>query len=150
MADYFNHRIQIFNSNGQVIGKLGSVREGSGQMNNPIGVGVLSNGNIIVAEDSGSRLQIFDSQGNSVRIVGAGQFSGPRHLFVDSDDNVLVADPYNRRIQVFHQNGNHIKSIGTGQILKPLGFFFFFSFLSTSKQRERLIRVPEVEQRCQS
>jgi len=40
---------------------------------NPIGVGLLSNGNIVVAENGGNRLQIFDYQGNCVRIVGAGR-----------------------------------------------------------------------------
>ena len=90
-------------------------------MNCPIGIGLLSNENIVVAEESGNRLQIFDSGGNFIRIVGAGQVKNPWHLFVDSDDNILVADQDNKRIQVFHQNGNHVKSIGTGQISYPLG-----------------------------
>ena len=75
----------------------------------------------MVSEYSGNRLQIFDSQGNFVSIVGAGQFLNPYHLFVDSDDNILVADCSNIRIQVFHQNGNHIKLIGTGQLSNPAG-----------------------------
>ena len=61
-------------------------------MNGPVGVGLLSNGNIVVAEWEGDRLQIFDFEGNFVRIVGAGQVHWPRHLFVDSDENILVAD----------------------------------------------------------
>ena len=69
----------------------------------------------------GNRLQIFDSQGNFVRIVGAGQVKNPEHLFVDSDDNILVADEGNKCLQVFQHNGNHIKSIGTGQKLEPRG-----------------------------
>jgi len=75
----------------------------------------------VVSEWDGNRLQIFDSLGNFVRIVGAGQVKSPYHLFVDSDDNILVADYGNQRIQVFHQNGNHVKTIGTGQISSPLG-----------------------------
>ena len=72
-----------------------------------------------MSENDNNRLQILDSQGNFVRIVG--QVATPLHLFVDSDDNILVADYNNNRIQVFHQNGNHIKSIETGQISHPLG-----------------------------
>ena len=75
----------------------------------------------MVSEQNGNRLQIFDFEGNFVRIVGAGQLKNPEHLFVDSDDNVLVADFNNNRIQVLHQNGNLIKSIGTGQISNPRG-----------------------------
>jgi len=91
-------------------------------LEDPFGVGVLSNGNIVVSEREGKRLQIFDSQGNFVRVLGAGQVKNPRHLFVDSGDNILVAE-YAKKgcIQVFHQNGNHIKSFGTGQISFPLG-----------------------------
>ena len=75
----------------------------------------------ILCEWDGNRLQIFDSQGNFVRIVGAEQVKDPFHLFVDSDHNILVADFSNNRIQVFHQNGNHVKTIGIGKILNPLG-----------------------------
>jgi len=38
----------------------------------------------VVADNGGDRLQIFDYEGNFVRIVGAGQVKGPYHLFVDS------------------------------------------------------------------
>jgi len=75
----------------------------------------------MASENGGNRLQIFDFEGNFVRIVGAGQFSSTYHLFVDSDDNILVADTGNNRIQVFHQNGNHIKTIGTGHLSHPGG-----------------------------
>ena len=118
-------------------------------MDSPSGVGILSNGNIVVAEWSGNRLQIFDSLGNFVRIVGAGEVLEPQHLFVDADDNILVADSGNHRIQVFNQNGDHIKTIGAGELSYPNGvcmdgkgkiiasdcgsgqgiFIFFFFFL---------------------
>ena len=90
-------------------------------MQDPIGVGLLSNENIVVAEHHGNRLQIFYSQGNFRRVVGAGQVTNPEHLFVDSDDNILVADYGNNCIQVFNQNGNHVKTIGTGEKSCPVG-----------------------------
>jgi len=90
-------------------------------MKNPLGVGLLSNQNIVVAENDGNRLQIFDSQGTFVRIIGAGQVKDPYHLFVDSDDHILVAAAGNNRIQVFYQNGDHIKTIGSGQNFDPRG-----------------------------
>ena len=101
VPDQGNHRIQICNSQGQLVRKFGSKGAGNGQLNSPVGVGLLSNGNIVVSECDGNRLQIFDSQGKFVRIVGAGQFKYPIHLFVDSDDNILVADQDNKCIQVF-------------------------------------------------
>jgi len=105
----------------QFIRKFGLKGDGNGQMKDPCGVGLLSNGNIVVAEWGGNKLQIFDFEGNYVRIAGAGQVRSPCHLFVDSDDNRLVADSGNECIRVFNQNGDHIKTIGTGQISRPLG-----------------------------
>ena len=49
--------------------KFGSKGEGNGQMKNPIGVGLLSNENVVVSENRAIRLQIFDHQGKFVRIV---------------------------------------------------------------------------------
>jgi len=51
-------------------------------MNSPWGVGLLSNGDIVVSEFGRKRLQIFE--GNFIRIMGAGQLANPLHLFVDS------------------------------------------------------------------
>ena len=59
VADYGNHRIQIFNSQGQFVRRFGSEGAGNGQMNSPNGVGLLSNGNIVVCEQGGNRLQIL-------------------------------------------------------------------------------------------
>jgi len=72
VSDTENNRIQIFNSQGQFVRKFGSYGERNGELKNPWGVGLLSNGNMVMSEDDGNR-QIFDSQGNFVRIVGAGQ-----------------------------------------------------------------------------
>jgi len=121
VADVNKDRIQIFNSQGQFMRKFGSIGSENGQIKNLLGIGLLSNGNIVVAENMGHLLPIFDPLGKFVRVVGAGQVKNPWHLFVDSDDNILVADAGNNRIQVFHQNGNHIKSIGTGQMSYPRG-----------------------------
>jgi len=90
-------------------------------MKGPIGVGLLSNGNIVVGEFGGKRLQIFDSQGKFVRVVGDRKVNDPYHLFVDSDDHILVTDAGNNRIQVFHQNGHHIKIIGSRENFYPRG-----------------------------
>ena len=70
VADNRNHRIQIFNSQGQFVRKFGSEGYENGLMNFPTGVGLLSNGNMVVGENGNplifvntyNRLQILDSQ----------------------------------------------------------------------------------------
>jgi len=106
VADAWNHRIQIFDEKWRAEESLGRWS--------------FVEWDIVVSEDDGNKLQIFDSEGIFVRIVGAGRVKDPGHLIVDSDDNILVADYGNRRIQLFDQNGKHIKTIGTGQIHDPL------------------------------
>jgi len=105
VVELSNDRVSVFNSNRQFLRKFGSSGNGNGQLNYPIGIDLLSTGNIVVADHNNSRVSIFDSQGNFVRHIGAGQLSGPYYLFVDSDDNILVAD-CGGRIQVFKADGS--------------------------------------------
>jgi len=113
VAEYSNHRVSVFNSNGQFLRKFGSKGNGNGQLSGPYGLGLLSNGNIAVCECNNLRFSIFDSQGNFVRHICAGQLSNPWHLFVDSDDNILVAndDASTNPIRVFKSDGTLVKSI---------------------------------------
>ena len=60
--------------------KFGSEGEGNGQFN-PLGVGVLANGNVVVGDYLRAKCQIFDSVGNFVREFGAGILIFPNHLF---------------------------------------------------------------------
>jgi len=96
--------------------KFGSEKEGNGQFN-PLGVGVLANGNVVVGDYLRAKCQIFDSVGNFVSVFGAGILFSPNHLFVDSDDNILVAS--GKSIEVFNSDGTHLKTIGRDVISSP-------------------------------
>ena len=104
--------MSVFNSNGQFLRKFGSSGNGNGQLSSPCGIGLLSNGNIVVCENRNGRVSIFDSQGNFIRHICAGQLSDPTHLFVDSDDNILVANYSSTNpIRVFKSDGTPVKNI---------------------------------------
>jgi len=98
VADYWNHRVQKFTSDGQFITKWGSAGSSDGQFDRPADVAVDSNGNVYVADYGNNRVQKFTS---------AGQFltnwtsSGAKYLAVDGNGNVYVADYENNRIQEF-------------------------------------------------
>jgi len=105
--------VSVFNSNGEFLRKFGSSGNGNGQLSSPCGIGLLSNGNIVVCENRNGRVSIFDSQGNFIRHICVGQLSNPCHLFVDSDDNILVAnaDTSTNQIRVFKADGTLVKNI---------------------------------------
>jgi DNA-binding beta-propeller fold protein YncE len=59
-----------------------------------------------VCEFGNSRVQIFDSGGGSLEILGGagaapGQFNNPWGLALDSKGNLYVADSRNHRVQKF-------------------------------------------------
>ena len=77
MADRDNHRLQVFDSSGNFLRKFGSEGTGNGQLKEPIGIGLLSNENIVVSEWGNHRLQIFTPQGQFVSLIGVGMLKDP-------------------------------------------------------------------------
>jgi len=131
VGDYSNHRIQIFDSEGNFIFTFGSKGNGHGELSYPFGITTNSKGNIIVSDCHNNRIQIFDSQGNFLLTFGSrgngdGQFNSPRDVRVDLNDNIYVCDSNNNRIQVFNSEGRLILMFGSkgndfGQFNSPMG-----------------------------
>ena len=110
---------------------------GNGQLNGPIGVAVdTANGsNVLVADSSNNRVEVFSAAGAFIRTIGSGpgsgngQFSVPYGVAIDTANgsNVLVADRDNNRIEVFSAAGSFIRTIGSGpgsgngQLSFPIG-----------------------------
>lgn len=89
-----------------------------GELNNPSGVAIDSQGNVYVSDTFNHRVQKFDSSGNFVMKfgeygMGDGQFSSNSGITVDSLGNIYVADSSNNRIQKFDSTGNFILKFGT-------------------------------------
>jgi DNA-binding beta-propeller fold protein YncE len=105
----FNHRVQIFNSDGVFQSAFGSFGSGNGQFSDPFGIALDSGGNIYVADTGNNRVQVFNSDGVFLSTFGSegtgnGQFSNPIGIAVDSGGNIYVADTGNNRVQVFSQD----------------------------------------------
>ena len=136
VADFYNDRIQKFNSAGTFITKWGTSGTGNGQFKYPSGVATDSSDHIYVAdgtyEGSGNhRIQKFGSDGTFLLKWGSygsddGQFNSSTSVAVDPSDNVYVADRGNNRIQKFSSNGTFLLkwgSIGSGNghFIQPKG-----------------------------
>ena len=123
VADYSNHRIQKFTSDGEFIASVGSHGDSPLQFNYPQGVGYnKANGKKIFS--TFDKVQVlnqnltfhatFGKQG-----IGDGKFNVPVGISPDSAGNVLVADRNNNRIQVFTADGKFIYKLGN--IKRPRG-----------------------------
>lgn len=118
VADTLNHRIQVFDENGNFIGNWGNEGALDGQFSFPYGITVDNNLNVYVADTGNHRIQKFDQNGVFLAKwggfgTGDGQFHLPMGLETNSLGNVYVADSYNNRIQVFDPAGNFIGKWGS-------------------------------------
>jgi len=59
VADYSNHRVQVFRSDGEYVGEFGSFGKQSGSFNNPASVAISGTGELYVVDKGNRRVQIF-------------------------------------------------------------------------------------------
>lgn len=95
----------------QYITQWGTLGSGNSEFNYPVDIAIDSVSNIYVTDLFNSRVQKFDSLGNTITRWGAmgtgpAQFVGVSGIQADKNDNILVADA--GRIQVFDVLGNTI------------------------------------------
>jgi hypothetical protein len=133
VADMFNHRVQIFNSDGSYYTTLGdgdcNPDDGIGHTEfcEPQGVAIGPGNAIYVADTGNHRVQIFNSDGSYYTTLGTpgepgddnDHFAGPVGVTVDSS-NIYVADTGNRRVQIFDSNLAYKMTLG------PTGDGYFF------------------------
>lgn len=136
VADSGNHRIQVFDANGQFLYGWGSNGANPGQFNEPWGIAV-DESFVYVADTWNHRLQKFSLTGEFVQMIGqsgtaqdtggqGGFFFGPRAITLLPDNQLAVTDTGNHRIQLFDRDGNFLRIVGSqgallGQFLEPVG-----------------------------
>ncbi len=119
VADTWNHRIQVFSSDGVYLRGWGSFFDAQddpaqaaaneGLFYGPRGL-AFHNGEVYVTDTGNERVQVFTPDGTFVRMWGtAGSEDGnllePVGIAVTSDGTILVADSHNARIARFSSDG---------------------------------------------
>ena len=117
ITDEHLHRITIFDSQGNFLGKWGEHGSGNGQLNGPAGIAFDSADDAYVVDQHNHRVQKFSSDGRFIAAFGEngdhdGQFNQPWGVALDSRDNVYVADWRNDRIQKFTADGQFLAKFG--------------------------------------
>lgn len=115
VAEQINHRVQVFDPDGNFLYKFITRGVGDAQANSLPGVAIDADDNIIVVADNPSNLQAFDSSANFLFRYGSlgcthdvnvllGKFCHPLGVESDGKGNILVADTDNNRVQVLKGN----------------------------------------------
>jgi outer membrane protein assembly factor BamB len=116
VADGFNSRVQVFDTNYQFLRAWGSAGPGEGQFNRPNDI-LVANDRVYVSDFGNSRVQIFTLDGKFVSQFGSfgsddGQFSGPADLAANPDGNIYVGEVVGARIQRFSADGDYLGPFG--------------------------------------
>lgn len=111
VADTWNGRIQVFDSNGTFLRKWGYFNTTNGELGDamalfgPRGIAIDLAGNVLVADTGNKRILQYDANGTLIQQVGGGgvvggRFEEPTGVAVSPvDGSIWVADTWNRRIQ---------------------------------------------------
>ncbi|EZA62464.1 RING finger protein nhl-1 [Ooceraea biroi] len=82
VADSGNHKIKIFDHDGQILQSIGAVGTAKGLFRSPEVLRIDKKGNIIVGDAGNGRVQIFSSDGEFLRVLGAKQTRGHKFGWV--------------------------------------------------------------------
>ncbi|XP_064641734.1 E3 ubiquitin-protein ligase TRIM71-like [Lineus longissimus] len=96
---------------------FGGEGELEGRLCRPWGVCCDKDGNIIIADRSNNRVQIFTSRGKFMHQFGSpgsrnGQFDRPAGVEIDAKNRIVVADKDNHRVQIFTFEGVFLLKFG--------------------------------------
>jgi len=120
VSDMGNHRIQIFERNGEFCRQVGVRGEDPGQLMYPYGIAVDPQDNIYVCDLGNHRVQKYNSEGRYLKQIGHGKgendgcFMQPRSVAVDTKTGcVSIVDTALHRVQIFTSEGAFVNKFGT-------------------------------------
>ncbi|XP_058808860.1 E3 ubiquitin-protein ligase TRIM71-like [Phymastichus coffea] len=106
-----------YSSIGEALLTIHEHSDSEGSLCRPWGVACDRDGNIVIADRSNDRIQIFSRLGKFVRRFGCRgsgrvQFDRPAGIAVDARRRIVVADKDNHRIQVLTMTGDFVIAFG--------------------------------------
>ena len=147
VADEFNHRVQVFDSNGTFLKYFGHQGKNAGEFSHPFGIAIDKDRNIFVADYGNHRVQILSWEGRHLGSFGGqgsldSQLSHPFGLSLDSTGNVIVADAGNKLIKIFTPDGRFVMKIGgEGSFSSPVHCVQSGEYFIVSDKNEHCIKV---------
>jgi len=125
VADTGNHRVQVFDGEGQW---LQTWSGGDRAFVEPLAIAMDSRGDVLVLDSHTNWIQRFDAEGHYLGRLGgpSAGFFRARELAVDGQDNVYVADTGFSHIIKYSPDGIQLKVLGArgsgeGKLTEPVG-----------------------------
>ena len=115
VSDGKNNRIQVFDSNGTYLRKIGFA---GSQYFDPTGLLVDEAGNHYVADGMGNRILKWDENATPLSIIATegsaeGSVREPRQISFDPLGRIYIVERNNNRVSVFERNGTFVLSFGS-------------------------------------
>ncbi|KAI6654186.1 hypothetical protein LOD99_3030 [Oopsacas minuta] len=119
VANYSNHRVEIFSDTGEYLNQLGG-----GQLSYPWGIAIHRENVYVSCLGDHTVTQFTLTDMSVVRKIGGrgsnnGQFNNHRQLTTDPIGHVFIADTRNNRISVHDTDLNHLRNITHQSMTKP-------------------------------
>ena len=112
VAERGNHRVQGFSERGKYLSHFGGQGSLDHQLNNPRGLSIDSDGNILVADYDNKLIKIFSAGGQFVSKIGnEGDFAEPFHC-IQHDNYLIVSDSGDHSVKFFDRKGNFLYKFG--------------------------------------
>ena len=117
VAELWNHRVSVFNSDGTHLRSFGREGKNNGEFNQPSGIAFDSLGNIVGTDCKNDRVQVFDRNGTFLRKFGEygsldHQLHNPEGLSINDNGDIIVADKGNKLIKIFSSKGKYLRKFG--------------------------------------
>jgi DNA-binding beta-propeller fold protein YncE len=117
VVEYYQHRVNIFDPGGAVIGRFGAKGNGRGRFAGPMDIAVDGEGNRFVVDRDGKSVQKFDKNGVFVATIGAksggpGAFSRPWAIAIGPDGNLYITDHSKNAVLKYTPKGRFLMAFG--------------------------------------
>ena len=116
VTDTGNHRLQIYDRDGNFVNTVGSLGTAPGQLNEPVGL-AFGEGSLFLADTWNARIQRFTPD-----LIPIGEWSvdgwegqsteNKPYLAVDAEGRVYATDPENFRVLIFAADGTYLARFG--------------------------------------
>lgn len=119
---YKNTRVVKFSAAGQFEFQWGSKGRGEGEFNLPHGIGIDSQGRVIVCDRENERLQLFDARGGFIATWKGPQLGKPYGIATAPDGHVFIIDGGSPSVRP-EQRGKAVELDAAGTVIDTFGAF---------------------------